>query len=131
MSLKNLGKIAKIVEKYMLDEVEIFRPGAQSVDPVTLVLTTASVDVYSGKAMVLPMGSPAETRFSGQHTIATMFEVAIPRDAEPVLPNDEVVVSSSLNNPDMEGKRFIVIGDVDATFKTHRRLSCRLREDAE
>lgn len=133
MSLSNLAKIARTVEKYMLDEVTVVRPNldAAVVNPSTLLLENTPTAVYDGKAMVTASGVPYSSVLGGENTSATIFEVGIPRDADPVLPNDIVTVTESLNNPDMIGMVLYVTGEVMSTFFTHRRLQCTRRESAE
>lgn len=131
MSSLNLEKFAKIVEKYMLDEVVISRPGAETVDANTLLITKATTEVYSGEAMIAPQGTPSGTMFAGGHVTELMTEIGLPRTSDPMLPNDLVTVVTSVNNPGMEGHVFVVINEVDSTFFTHRRLMCRLRELAQ
>lgn len=131
MSLKSLAKISKTVEKYMIDEVSIVRPGAEAVTPVTLELTRSTTEVYSGKAMVSASGEVYDSNLGGMVTAETRFEVGIPAESDDILPNDEVVVLSSVNNPNMEGMRLIVIGQIDTTWLTHRRLTCIRKASGE
>ena len=133
MSLSNLARIASTVEKYMLDAVTVVRPNTEAavVNPVTLLLEATPTTVFAGKAMVTASGVPYASVLGGHHTSATIFEVGIPRDADPVLPNDLVTVTASVNNPDMIGMELYVTGEVMSTFFTHRRLQCTRRESAE
>lgn len=130
MSALNLSRISPIVERYMLDEITVNRPGTPTVDPVTLLMNKPYTEVYSGKAFVVPEGTPYGTQLGGQQTADTRFEIAIPSDSDAVLPNDEVTCDSSQFNPGMEGMVFIVIGQVESTFFTHRRLTCYKKQDA-
>lgn len=132
MSLQSLAKIAKAVEKYMIDEVSVTRSaGSESVlNPVTLELTPVTTVVYTGKAMVSPEGGVYGANLGGANTSETRFEVGIPHDSPGVMPNDIVEVTSSANNPGMIGMKIVVTGQIDSTFFTHRRLTCIRREDA-
>jgi Family of unknown function (DUF6093) len=95
-----------------------------------LVLTPVYTEVYSGKAFIVPEGVPYPTTLGGQQTSDTRFEVSLPVDADPILPNDEITCDASEFNEGMEGLEFIVVGQVESTFTTHRRLACFRKQDA-
>jgi hypothetical protein len=126
----NLSGISKTVEGYMLDSVTVARPAEPTMDPGTLALTKTYTTVYDGKAFIAPMGSPASTELGGQQVSNATYEIAIPVDADPILPNDEVTCTESLYNEQMVGVVFIVVGQIESTFLTHRRLAAWRKQDA-
>lgn len=130
MSVLNLKPISRIVESYMLDDVVIHRYGEPALDNTTLLITKTPTEIYSGKAFIVPEGTPYPTSLGGAQTSDTRFEIAIPVDSDPVLPNDEVTVETSQFNSGMETMVFIVVGQVESTFYTHRRLTCFKKQDA-
>lgn len=133
MSLPNLDKIAKIVERYMVDSVSISVPDYDNAttDPVTLLLTIPTTDIYSGEAFVAPEGSPYPEKFAERWSASHRFEVAIPKASDPVPPNAILTVTDSKYNPEMIGMELLVVGQIESTFFTHRRLTCIKREEAE
>lgn len=130
MSSLNLKPISAIIEQYMLDEVTIVRPSAPTLNNTTLMLTKASVEVYNGKAFIAPEGVPFGTTLGGEQVAQTRFEVALPADSVAIYPNDIITCLTSEFNPGMEGMTFIVVGQVESTFYTHRRLTCYKDQDA-
>lgn len=108
----------------------IRRPLAGVTDPITLLISKTYDEVYSGKAFIVPEGTPYPANMGGAQTSDTRFEIAIPGDADPIEPNDEVTCDTSVYNEQMEGIVFIVTGQVEATFLTHRRLTCYKKQDA-
>lgn len=131
MSVLNLGPISRVVEKYMLDQVTIRRADAAPVlDNVTLLLTKTYTDIYIGKGFIVPEGVPYPTSRGGQQTSDTRFEVAIPAASPIILPNDEVTCDFSQYNPGMVDMKLIVVGEVESTFYTHRRVTCYKQQDA-
>jgi Family of unknown function (DUF6093) len=133
MSFGNMERIKATVEKYMLDEVTVTRYDQDdaTVNTTTLAITVAETEIYSGKAMVTPTGVPYSEQFAAGWRATTQFEVGVPADTDPVLPNDVVVVTGSLNNEQMVGMELLVIGSVESGFKSHTRLTCVRREHAE
>jgi len=115
----------------MLDEVTVRRPDPHpALDGTTLLITKTYTEIYNGKAFIVPEGTPYPTSIGGQQTSDTRFEIAIPAEAELVMPNDEITCDTSQYNPGMEGVVFIVVGQVESTFYTHRRLTCFKKQDA-
>lgn len=114
----------------MLDLVTIRRPDTPALDDDTLLITRTFTDVYSGKAFIVPEGSPYNTTLGGAQVADTRFEVAVPASSAVVHPNDEVTCDASQWNPDMVGIVFLVIGEIESTFFTHRRLTCFKIQDA-
>lgn len=130
MSALNLGPISQTVEKYMLDTVTIRRPGVAVVDDDTLLINKPYTDVWAGKAFIVPEGTPYPTGIGGSQTSDTRFEIAVPATTPEVLPNDEITCDTSEYNPVMVDMVFIVVGEVESTFFTHRRLTCFKKQDA-
>lgn len=130
MSALNLSPISRVVESYMLDQVTIRRYAEPVLDNVTLLLTKMPTEVYLGKAFIVPEGTPYPTSIGGAQTSDTRFEIAIPAASAPIFPNDEVTCDFSEFNPQMETIVFIVVGQVESTFFTHRRLTCFKKQDA-
>lgn len=123
MASLNLSPISTIVENYMIDSVTVTRY-VKSLNTTTLVMTDTGTEIYSGKAMISPEGSPTASTLGGANVARAQFEISIPKSASTVLPNDKIVCDSSTYNEDMVGAEFIVIGQVQSTYLTHRRLSC-------
>lgn len=130
MSSLNLKPISAIVEQYMLDEITIVRPNEPTLDATTLLLTKTSVEIYVGKAFIAPEGIPFDTTLGGEQMAQTRYEVAIPADSVAINPNDIITCDTSQFNPGMEGVKFIVVGQIESTFYTHRRLTCFKDQDA-
>jgi hypothetical protein len=127
----NLEPISRQVERYMMDEVTIRRPQPPALNSGTLLLTKTWIEIYSGKAFIVPEGTPYPHNLGGGQYSDTRFEIAIPAATDPVLPNDEVTCDTSVYNEWMEGIMFIVVGQVESTFFTHRRLTCYKEQDAQ
>lgn len=131
----NLDRIGAIVGRYMYDEVTIVRrPGDeedQTINPTTLVLTYAETTIYTGKAMISAMGTPADTELGGNVPVARLtYEVAIPLGTQNILPNDHIVVTKA-RDPQLVGRRICVTGVVPTTMVTHRRIAGYLDTNAQ
>lgn len=119
----SLERIGATVEKYMLDEIVIVRKGEKVMDPITLELTATETVLYTGKAMVSPMGDPASTRIGEREVQRTQYEIAIPRvnGAIDFKPNDIIRVTTSAN-PELLERDIFVHDTVNGTFFTHVRF---------
>lgn len=131
MAALNLPRLGKVVEKYMLDVVQILRRSGQATDPNTLVVTDTYAVLYTGKGFVTPIASPNNpgagsdpmNQSIGDTQITRIdYEIAVPLAAGDFDPGDRVVLVSAYD-PDLLGKIFIVTGPIPSTFASHRRLS--------
>ena len=130
MSALNLRPISLVVERFMLDQVVINRYGEPVLDEDTLLLVRPREQIYVGKGFIAPEGGAYRTDLGGEQTATTRFEVAIPAAADMIFPDDEVTCTYSEFNPGMINMVFVVVGEIESTFYTHRRLTCWRKQDA-
>ena len=123
MAQINLNSIARTVEKFMLDTVEVKRKTGQTLDPITLQYTPNYTVIYSGKGFVAPMGDPAGTTLGATNVQRIQYEVAVPRECPEVLPNDVVEVTASADGSLVSAGDVLFVHDqIPTTFFTHRRI---------
>lgn len=127
----NLPRLGKIVEKYMLDTLEVYRKTSETTDPITLIVTPLYTTIFTGKAFVAPLNNPnnispgtdpLNTSIGGMQMTRIEYEVAVPLDSGDINPGDYMELITS-HDPELLGKRFIITGPIPSTFATHRRLS--------
>jgi hypothetical protein len=130
----NLDRMAKVAERYMLDQVQVLREETDAsmvMNPVTLALTVDSTIVYTGKGMVSALGSAGDVTLGGVTPVAKItYEVAIPLAAAEVKPNDVVLVTTA-RDPQLQGQRLRVVGIMPTTFLVSRRISAVLEVAAQ
>lgn len=137
MSL-DLSQIKQMVEDEFMDDVcTITRDEDlltdETWDPVTLTYSggDAPVTVYGpggaegGKCWVSSNTPAAETNEGGAMVQSMWYWLHIPLSADPVQDGDLVTINSSLRDPELVGKTFIIQHDEVGTFKIKRKIRMR------
>lgn len=118
----DLDSIAAVVEQYMPDTIVIKRETGTTMNPVTMEEDPIFTEIYNGKAFVTPMGDPAGTLRATEDVYRVQYEIGVPRETPPVLPNDVVVVTVSADPNWADREPLYVHDEINATFFTHRRI---------
>lgn len=122
----NLAPIAAVAEQYMLDTVRIYRVVDRYFDEPQNKYYPVETDIYSGKAFVGAMGSPAQVDARADRATSNQYEIGLPLTAGPFEPEDYVEVLTSVYDATLPGKLLKVIAQIPGTFKVHTRLAAFL-----
>ena len=116
-----------------VDTVTITRTSARGTfNATTLVYDSGTADTpYTGAALVRPLDAKGVTKIFGEQEVTgRMYAVTLPWDAtaEVFQPEDIVTVDASLLDLELVGKIMRVLSDEQDSYKTRRRIVCRLDE---
>lgn len=107
----------------MIDQCLIQRPDGTVTDPVTGGVTVTYLSVYVGKCKVQTFTNRELFRDGGEHQfIVQRYEVDIPVSAVGVRANDQIIVTSSVFDADLTGRSYRVVGLMNKSMATARRL---------
>lgn len=127
----DLDALAPVVEQYMFDTIEITR--TPTMDEAVLdegtgqYVTPAPAVIYSGKAWVAAIGTPAGNLRAMEDLARVQYEVGIPKAGGEVFkPLDVILVLSSKFDPSLAGERLELHGEIVSTFTVMRRLTAYL-----
>lgn len=112
----------------MIDECTITRNADATDDelwdPVTMTYSGGDPDaeIYSGQCWVTVTNTTQEIDEGGQATQQTRYYLNIPLESPDTADGDVVVLTSSVNNPDLVGERFIARDEETGSFKVKRKI---------
>lgn len=110
-------------ESLMIDTCLIRRQMGLVTDPATGAVTAAYETVYQGKCKVQTFTNRELFKDAAVHQfIVQRYEVDIPVSVAGVEPNDEVLMVSSVFDPDLAGRSYRVVGLMNKSMATARRL---------
>jgi hypothetical protein len=120
-------------EEGMVDACTIRRrTGEKTTDDVTGKVTHAYVspDPYSGKCRVQQTKATGRDSTVAEDTVVELvLEVQLPMTVTGLQVGDEVHVTTSLTDPDLPGRVFLIRGLAHKTDATARRVQCSERTD--
>lgn len=110
-------------EALMVDSVTITRVTGTTTDPDTGVVTPTTATVYAGRTKIqqseVPTGEP---RNLGEASILVVrLELHLPVSATGVRIDDVAIVTASVLDPDLVGRRFVIRSVAHKTWLTARR----------
>lgn len=113
----------RLAESLMVDTCTIRRQTGTATDPGTGVVTPTYSDVYTGKCKVQTFTNRELLKSAGEHQfIDQRYEVDIPVSVVGVKVNDQIVITSSTYDADLSGRTYRVVGLMDKSLGTARRL---------
>lgn len=121
-----LARGRQAAESLMVDTCTIRRRGpGEHTDPLTGVVTPSWQPIYSGKCRVQQSAlgaasSPADVGEAAVRLVA--FELQLPMTAVGLAEGDEVTITASVLDEDLDGRVFTVIGLAHKTHATARRV---------
>jgi hypothetical protein len=119
------GKVA--AELGMVDTCTITRGGARTTDANGDV-TQATTTVYTGKCRVQQHQATADSKDIGQDNLLLLrVEVQLPMSATGLEVGDEIGINTSVSDPDLPGRAFLVHDLAHKTDATARRVQCMER----
>lgn len=132
----NLKPIKKFVEAQMTDSVVIVEDIEGSTDdvfdPNTGLYTPPNPDtlpLYQGQAFITPLNVfPSQDQEGGATTLSTDFEVHIPLETSKIPVDSQVLVTSSMRNPNLVGTIFTVRSTQDNSFSIDQTLRVFVKE---
>jgi Family of unknown function (DUF6093) len=122
-SLLARGRAA--AERGMVDTCEVRRVTGQATDDFSgeIVKTYLIPDPYAGKCRLKQAQALPETHEAGEdYVILSRLELQLPVSAVGIQVGDEVWMTSSLNDPDLPGKVFVIRGPAAGSEVTARRF---------
>lgn len=122
MSVVEDGRAA--AESLMVDACAVTRPGAQTLNETTGVLTTATTAVYAGKCRVKAETSDTQTAAGDRATMIRRFTVSLPMAVTTVAVDDVVTITTSALDAGLPGMVLVVNGAAAGSQVTARRLAC-------
>jgi len=114
----------RLAERLMDDTCIVRHQTGLATDPVTGVVSPAYSTVYTGPCKVQTFTNRELLKSGGEHEfIIQRYEVHLPIAAVGVRTNDEATVTASLNDPDLVGRVYRIVGLSNKSQATARRLA--------
>lgn len=114
------GRIA--AEAIMVDACTIQHVTGSSTDTTTGQVTPTYSTVYTGKCKVQGGQSDSGQDVADAHLAVLSLTVHVPIAVTGVVETDVVTITASVNDPELVGRVFRVLGPVHKSFATARRL---------
>jgi hypothetical protein len=112
-----------MAERLMVDECTIRRQTGLVTDPVSGVVSPAYETIYTGKCKVQTFTNRELMKTGGEYEfIVQRYEVQVPVSVVGVKTNDEALVTASVYDPDLVGRSYRVVGLMNKSEGTARRL---------
>lgn len=110
----------------MVDACEITRVGGRTTNTTTGAVTTSRTTVYTGACRVQQNQATATREDVGEDRLLLLrVEVQLPVDGtEGLKVGDAITITSSVHDPDLPGRVFLIHDLAHATHKTSRRVQC-------
>jgi hypothetical protein len=113
----------RAAEGRMADQCTIRRQTGLVTDPNTGNVYPGYETIYSGKCKVQTFTNRELMKSGGEHEfIVQRYEVQIPVSAVGVRVNDEAVMDASVNDPDLVGRVYRIVGLMNKSEASARRL---------
>lgn len=113
----------RAAERLMVDSCTIRRQTGLSTDPASGKVTPDYETVYSGPCKVQTFTNRELVHAGGEYqSIVQRYEVQIPVSATGIRLNDQAVISESAYDPDMAGRTYRIVGLMNKSLATARRL---------
>lgn len=110
-------------EALMVDTCTIRRKTGETTDPDTGVITPTLTTIYTGKCRIQQQSGIARPADVGQANVfLSRLELQIPMAVTGVDSDDEAVIDTSVNDPDLVGRVFHVRELAHKTHATARRF---------
>jgi hypothetical protein len=112
-------------EALMVDTCTITRQGDPTTDPDTGVVTPDPDTIYAGRCRVQQARAVGQRTDTGQVSVVMLrLELQIPTSVTGVAEGDDVVVDTSVHDPDLPGRRFRVRDLAHKSHASARRIGC-------
>jgi len=110
----------------MVDTCTIRRAAGVTTDPLTGATTPTWTDLYAGKCRVQQHQAQAQREDVGEdHLLLLRLEVQLPMaGTEGLEVGDEITMTSSVSDPDLPGRVFLIHDLAHKTDATARRVQC-------
>jgi hypothetical protein len=116
------GRTAALIG--MKDACTIRRRATGSTDPVTGYPTQTYTDLYAGQCRVQQAVAIARPHEVGEdYVLIVRFDLQLPVDGtEGLAVNDEVTITTAVNDPDLTGRVFLILELAHKSEATARRV---------
>jgi hypothetical protein len=109
----------------MVDACTIVRIGTRVTDTTTGEVTEPTSTLYTGACRVQQAQAQAQTEDAGEdHLLLLRLEVQLPISVTGLRVGDEVTITTSVHDPDLPGRVFLVHDLAHKTHATARRVQC-------
>jgi len=119
-----LARGRAMAEVRMQDTCTIRRPtGDETTDPNTGEITPTYETLYQGKCRIQQQAMQAQQQDAGEaYLLMVRLEVHLPITVTGLQPDDEVLVTTSISDPDLPDRTFYIRDLAHASEKTARRV---------
>lgn len=120
-----LARGRQAAEALMVDACTITRTTGETTDTDTGVVTPTTSTVYTGRCRVQQsqLGADSTPAAPGEVSVRLVaFEVQLPMSVEGLRVQDVVTIDTSVLDPDLVDRQFVVLGLAHGTHKTARRI---------
>lgn len=120
-SLLARGRAA--AERLQVDSCTIRRQTGTVTDPATGVITPTYTTLYVGKCRVQQAQAQAQATEAGEaHLLLLRLEVQLPMSVTGLAVSDEITVDTSVHDPDLVGRVFLIRDLAHKSHATARRV---------
>lgn len=118
-----LARGRMMAEALMVDECVIRRRTGETTDPESGEITPTYADVYSGRCRVQQTSAQAAQEDAGEdYQLLLRLEVHLPMSVIGLEAGDEVAITSSVHDPDLPGRTFLIRDLAHKSHATARRV---------